>query len=229
MFDITEECMLKRKFNHVVKPVEEITSKDIYWKLLKDIVGAPTCIQSWQTKHGFSFDEEIWKVIFELPYKIAKSVKIREFQLKIIHRVYASKSYVSRFDKSVKNNCITCSTKCDIIHMFYNCDNVKTFWNSFELWFASHCTDIVVTLDIVIFGQTSPRSFLINFCLLYAKWFLHKGYVACGSDKIYVPNFAQFLISLKHTLSIEKDIAFKNEMVADYYKSFSQLELYFTQ
>ena len=162
MFDITEECMLKRKFNHVVKPVEEITSKDIYWKLLKDIVGAPTCIQSWQTKHGFSFDEEIWKVIFELPYKIAKSVKIREFQLKIIHRVYASKSYVSRFDKSVKNNCITCSTKCDIIHMFYNCDNVKTFWNSFELWFASHCTDIVVTLDIVIFGQTSPSSFLIN-------------------------------------------------------------------
>jgi len=167
-YDKSKLKNITQNIGHSVKDIDKLKSCDIYWKLIDKIFISPTCITSWQRKYGIIFEEKQWKCIFELPHKIAKSVRVREFQAKIIHRVYASNSYVSHFDKTVSEMCLQCNVKCDICHMFFLCKNVKPFWTNFEHWYSSHIKTLKLDLITVIFGELVPNSHLLNFCLLYA-------------------------------------------------------------
>ncbi len=138
--------------------------------------------------------------------------------------MYPSNSYVSHFDKTVSEMCLQCNVKCDICHMFFLCDNVKPFWTNFEHWYSSHIKTIKLDLITVIFGELVPNSHLLNFCLLYAKWYLHRGYKLCDNKKPYVPSFLQFIVYLKSTVTIEKFIAERNDKVEYFDDVFSILE-----
>ena len=59
-------------------------------------VKQPSCIQAWNIQYDIQFDECEWKKLFVLPWKLTKDHKLIEFQYKILHKVFASQSYVSR-------------------------------------------------------------------------------------------------------------------------------------
>ena len=97
-------------------------SKVIYQVLKALHVVQPTCIRTWAEQYGFIFDENEWNELFRLPWKLTRDYKLIEFQYKILHKVFASKSHVNRFDKSISEKCRKCNTKANTIHMFYECE-----------------------------------------------------------------------------------------------------------
>ena len=198
------------------KPVSLMKSKEFYVMLCERVTVQPTCKTKWNEYHKISFLDTQWKQIFGLPFILTKNTKIQEFQYKIIHRVYASDSYVSNFDKSVSKICNQCKTKNDIIHTFVTCSNVEMFWIEFETWYRT--IDINNTFDIhdicnVIFGILSKNSFTLNFCILHAKWFIH-----CQKVRKQGVLFARFCSYLKRILQVEETISTKNKAVDKFNK-----------
>ena len=103
-------------------------------------------------RYNIRFDENEWKKLFVPPWKLTKDNKLIEFQYKILHKVFASQSYVSRFDRNVPELCTKCNVRANTIHMFFKCDEVKRFWNDFAHFFRDFMPSQTIELEHVIFG-----------------------------------------------------------------------------
>ena len=80
-----------------VTTLNNVSSQKCYWSIVKKVITKPTCINSWESK-GFVFNDETWKKLFLLPKCTTYNIKITMLQYKILHRIYASKSKVSKFE-----------------------------------------------------------------------------------------------------------------------------------
>ena len=60
------------------------------------------------------------------------------------------------------------------MHTFADCDKVKLFWENLKA-FISKVLNKTFTLTTaeVIFGKFGVSNLSANFCILYAKWYIH--------------------------------------------------------
>ena len=65
-------------------------SKKIYQTFKCLYVKQPSCIQAWNIQYNIRFDENKWKILFLLPWKLTQYHKLIEFQYKILHKAFAS-------------------------------------------------------------------------------------------------------------------------------------------
>ena len=86
---------------NITKPINILRSKEIYWILNTEQTTTPTCQQKWFEKYYIDYSDTKWSNIFILTKSLTLNTKLIEFQFKIIHRVFATDSYVSNFDMSV--------------------------------------------------------------------------------------------------------------------------------
>jgi len=114
-------------FNKFSKPVRIVKSKTIYWLLNTVSVTIPSCINAWFEKYFIEFTDLKWKNLFTMAKLITMNTKLIEFQFKIIHRIYASDSYISNFDNTVSKTCNQCQADKNIPHLFVECINVYPF------------------------------------------------------------------------------------------------------
>jgi hypothetical protein len=156
------------------KPISIVKSRDIYVDLMKRKVIKPTCVEKWNEKYNLTFTDEEWKTIFTLAQLHTLNIRVIEFQYKIINRTYASDSMVSNFDDSVSKMCTLCNTENNIVHQFIDCVNVTQFWQALKHWFQTvFRKEYNLTLSNILFGLLNIVSVQENFCLLYAKFFIH--------------------------------------------------------
>lgn len=150
---------------------------------------------------------------------ITTNTKLIEFQFKIIHRVYASDSYVSNFDNTVSKVCILCKVDNNIPHLFVDCIKVDNFWENFKTWLNNVTGRVfpITTVDI-IFGILSGTVKSVNICVLHAKWFIH-----INKQIDHHVNFVHFLRYLKDVLVIEKQIAVNQKSVAYFNSTFKDI------
>ena len=124
-------------------------------------------------------------------------------QSKIIHRIYASKSKVSKFVTEMNGNCEYCNIEKNIVHIFYECEEIKTFWKIFKTW-INHITNINLEFkiedSIFVIHRTIPFNTVINFCVLIGKFFIH----ICSNERKR-PILMDYIATLKH-LIIEKQV-----------------------
>ena len=160
--------------NNIFKPIKLVQSNQIYWGLNTQHIIKPTCINRWFNKYFIDFSVIRWKNTFTLINTITTYTKLIEFQFKKIHHVYASDSYVSHFDNTVRKTCIHCHVDNNIPHLFVDCKKVKVFWTLFMTWLRNidNTLPVLSTADI-IFGIPKCSFFLTNYCLLHAKWYIH--------------------------------------------------------
>ncbi len=107
--------------------------------------------------------------------------------------------------------------------MFYLCENVRPFWRSVEKWYTAQIGKVDLSLKDVILGKVILQSHFINYCILHAKWFLHKQYKNSKTNSI-TPSFLQYLIYLKNSVTIEKCIAQTHNNEEYFSTVFSKLE-----
>jgi hypothetical protein len=204
----------------ISKPVNLTNSKEIYWLLKDQSKVIPPCINKWREKHHFEFTEQQWKYIFNLPSTITQNTKLREFQYKIIHRTYASDSFVSHFDRTVDKNCNHCNKENCAVHCFAECKKVQTIWTRMCTWYNNiFGTKVSLSTREIIFGKLSNTEHCLNFLLLHLKWFIH----SCRM-KDQAPWFMNFLLYFRYELEQKKYIAVKNNTLGNYNKCFKKIE-----
>ena len=175
--------------------------------------------------NNFHFSKEDWKSIFSLPRTLTTSTRLQEFQLKILHKIYATDNHVAKFDSSVNNLCQKCHVKNDIVHWFSECILLKNFLGLLENWLKNNCSpQFVLNTRLLLFGSLDDNHFEINFCIIQAKLYIHKVRHKCQNNQNLYFSFISFLQMLKTALCIEREIAIMNMNVPLFEQKFSALE-----
>ena len=98
-------------------------------------------------------------------------------------------------------------------HLFYDCEFVKSFWQSVEQFFEINLTNhIELNPNIILLGS-KKGTVLENHIILICKRYIY----SCRLDSL-IPNFHQALIRIKSIRNIEKYIAKSNNKVLQFEK-----------
>ena len=101
-------------------------------------------------------DENVWKKNFTSLKNICKETKLKEFQLKLIHRIVVTKKELRRYGIKADDECLYCGEKDSIEHTFLYCQFIKIFVNKVIDWFnAVNNSKFAPTIEEQLFGVIS--------------------------------------------------------------------------
>jgi hypothetical protein len=126
----------------------------------------------------------------------------------------------------VTNRCNWCEGIDELVHYFYECPKIGTFWNSYEKWWENMMGDVIpITKKLVMLGMTTKynKKQTFNACVITAKWHIYKSKLDQS-----LPFFYKFICDLKYNLMVEKMIAIKNNKMHLYEQTWQPVENYIT-
>ena len=153
-----------------------LTSKQVYWCLINDIVKQPTAIQHWIEEFPFLHDND-FDEFFTLAHKNGE-VKLQSFQYKILHRIFPCRYMLNKWKIKDSNKC-ECREIDTIEHYFFYCRESKRLWNCITEWFDNiYQVKIPLKIVNVMMGIPHRQSQdqvlnILNFTILHGKWFIY--------------------------------------------------------
>lgn len=93
-----------------------------------------------------------------------------------------------------------------LIHIFYECRYVTSFWENFQLWINDTLhLDLKFTVTEVIFGFFSQNNDIVNLCIILAKFHIYKqklkNSIPCfegmKKEMFYYKKFEEYLCKIK--------------------------------
>jgi hypothetical protein len=107
-------------WNNVLRKIEELNCKDIYWFLIHQNSELPICIKFWEKQFPMLEEMDIlfWNKIFYNYHNITYEYKLLSFQLRIIHNIINCNKKL--YDWNIKEcpKCSYCSEVDTIIHFW---------------------------------------------------------------------------------------------------------------
>jgi exonuclease III len=206
-----------------LKPINNITNKDIYWVFIRNKQVEP--IITYQMEQTLNIQHEQWKQIFTMS-AVVKGTKLRAFQYKILFNLIPCNLYLHRIQRNDSDKCATCNELDDLNHYFYLCQETTTFWRSFTTWWKNMTGgQKVLSKKVILVGilDKDGNHDTLNACLILAKWHIYKNKIKESSIFFY-----KFLCDLKYYIQIEKTIAIKNGKIIQYNYNWQQIENYIT-
>ena len=137
------------------------------------------CINRWNRDLNIDFDCHSWKCFFLIPYKATIETKLREFQIKLLHRIVATKKFLFRIRIIDDNKCCFCKTHVeDLLHLFFNCEHVRNLWDELKAWLLSlNFQNLDWNVIDVILGIAGENP-VINHILMITKYFIYRSSIA---------------------------------------------------
>ena len=153
------------------------------------------------------------KAFFLLTQKVTLSTYSRWFQLRILHRILATNTFLYKINITDSNICNFCNSEPETLkHLFHDCPCVQTFWKTLFQWLQAECIHIVhvnPSLKDILFGiiDKNRADLVVNLIILLGKQFIYK----CRRNNQQLPvAIQQYKSFLKSVYDTEKYIAFKN-------------------
>ena len=121
---------------------------------------------------------------------------MKELHFKILHNIYPTNKFVSRF-AAVDNKCEFCKIEEEtIIHLFWECQYTMVFWKKVENYLnIQQNHEIKLEAKDVIFNYDNKNKTLhkiVNFLILKGKFHIHKAKFSKSR-----PAFAHFRIEFR--------------------------------
>ena len=157
---------------------------------------------------------EKFECYFELPKSCTTDTKLIYFQYRILNRILATNTFLFKIKLSQTQNCVFCTTEPEtLIHVFYECPCVRSFWNDISSWLDCHITNSI-TLDKtrIILGSKSG-TILENHIILICKRYIY----SCKLN-VKLPIFQEVKEKIKFIRNIEKYIFTKNGKIHEFRK-----------
>ena len=191
------------KVSKILNSVQKGTK--VYYDILINDGIDPKCCSKWNNK----LSKEInWKTTFKKVQKI-REIKIKWFEVRIVHRVIATNVVLSCMGVQNDEQCSFCKDERENIqHIFWNCKHVQNFWNNCRIWINENCDNANITAfteALVLFGHDTNfySDDVFDLIILWAKYFIYK----CKWDNI-IPNVQLYKKYLQMKYETEKCIAF---------------------
>ena len=173
----------------------------LYYDILMLDEAKPKCCQNWNRKLESEID---WKTVFHKMHKI-KDVKLKWFQLRIVHRIVATNIVLKSMGIVNNDKCNFCQEERDSIeHFLWKCRYSNSFWLSIEKIINERCQlahNIRFNENIVIFNADVrfETDAVTDFITLLAKLYIFK----CKVDR-RLPCLNLFIKDLKYRYTIEE-------------------------
>ena len=74
-----------------------------------------------------------------------------------------------------------------------------------------------------MFGYLKPKSFIVNYCVLHAKHYIHKTRQMYQGTMLHYFSINTFLCRLKYAIQIEHTIAINNNNLVEFNEKFAKL------
>ena len=152
--------------------------------------------RKWEEKLSTNINYFAWKIIFKSCFKVVCNPEIVWFQYKIIQNILGVNNLLNKVGISVSNQCRLCQNATEtIIHLFYDCEISKQFWNEIKVYIFQK-TRIQVTLDLhtIILGYLNSDT---NFEPINTIVLTVKRYIFGCASKQKAPNLACAINKLK--------------------------------
>ena len=163
----------------------------------------PTASLKW----NLHFPNLSWKAIFLKCYKTSKDTQLQWFQSRLLHRILPTEKYLHICNIKNSSNCTFCNSSVeDIVHLFWECDVVKQFWQDLLKLIhdkCHHCARFKFSAELVIFGVANDTitDKPMDLIILLAKHYIYK----CKLNN-NLPNTLVFIRQLKSRIYIEKKL-----------------------
>jgi hypothetical protein len=205
----TQDVYLKIGKN--LKHISQITNKEIYWILVRNVQIQPIMLNKLINDYGI--DNTKWGHIFTIS-KVIRDTKIRAFQYRLLFNLIPCNKYLKQIKRSDTDICADCLIVDDLPHYFCNCQQIRIFWNNFKLWWEKiNEVKIVLSNKIILLGVTEniAKNELINACIILAKWHIYKKKLDNSAILFY-----NYLCDLRYFISNEKSIALRNNKLTQH-------------
>ena len=207
----TDIKIVNNKYLNESKSTKILTSASkgsrLYYDILIENGIEPKCCMKWNEK----FSEEIdWKSCFLKTHKVS-DVKLKWFQIRILHRCLGTNVILKEIGVLNSDLCSFCSrTKDSIRHMFWQCAIIQQFWKNLTNTMNMKCKNIdnfnmSELLAVLGCEKNIHTDAVVDFIILFAKQHIYQ----CKLQKT-MPNLPGFLNKLKYRYQIEEFISRKN-------------------
>ena len=120
-----------------------------------------------------------WRKIFKSQRTVCKEAKLREFQLKFIHRTVVTQGELFKYGIKLDDKCCFCWEKDSIDQTFIHCTFTKSFVQKVTLrFYKTNNSQISPTTEELLFGITtnSPGNNAIkkfNYTTLFMRYYIY--------------------------------------------------------
>ena len=159
------------------KPIENLTSKDIYIALIRKKIKPPTAIETWINIYPFLEDID-WEKIFQIPYYCSIEPYLQSFQYKILNRLLNCNEKLNKWKIKPTDKCTYCNEVDTIAHHLYYCHTSAKLWRDLKIWMTNNLeVAFEFTICEIIFGipiEKDENIDLLNFLILITKHYINK-------------------------------------------------------
>lgn len=184
--------------------------------LISDLIGNvnPHPIEhlraAWESDLGRTLTDDQWESVLDRVHTSSSSAKHSLIQLKVVHRAHLTNARLAKMYPEVEPSCPRCrSQPADLIHMFWVCPSLFTFWRcilkSFSEMFKTRiepdplCALFGLAPKVTCASLPNSAQVVIAFSTLLArrlillKWKQHSP-----------PSFSQWVKDVMYFLQLEK-------------------------
>ena len=87
----------------------------------------------------YDVDKIDWCQSYSLPFLCTREPKLRIFQFKLLHRRISTNRYLFKIGISSSELCSFCENSSEtLLHLFWECPQVKIFWNEVKTWLCNY-------------------------------------------------------------------------------------------
>ena len=134
--------------------LEKCSSCRGIYKVLSYTHVIPTA-QKTYSNEGLSFQKDVWKQYYIMPFQCTRDTSLLYFQYKILHRVLATNSFLFKIGIADSDTCTFCEQFSETIqHIFFDCEKTSSFLSDVHRGLLAK-TNINVIFDrkCIIFGN----------------------------------------------------------------------------
>ena len=145
-----------------------------------------------------------WKPAYILPFQCTNSRKLIEFQFKLLHRQIPTNTFLTKIGLKDNEKCTFCQKVPEvIIHIFWSCDLISSFWKRVTEWLQSinviSQTDNIDEMTALgLRPDQSKFSRTVNLCCLLTRY-----YIWISKSKESSPNMNNFLFFVKSQYKLD--------------------------
>lgn len=150
-----------------------------------------------------------WREICARTFSATRETKLQSLQFKVINRIVPCGVHLKQLRIRETEECPLCLHRDSIVHFFFHCPVVQTFWGHVCAWFR-RTADLYLdslTPKEFMFGLPSPchKNKIINFILMQVRFFIYRQKLFHNSDL----SLTHWLCELRTKLDMEKWICRK--------------------
>ncbi|MDY6822057.1 MAG: reverse transcriptase domain-containing protein, partial [Deferribacterota bacterium] len=189
-----------------------VTPKFIYENLIQqkcgDITNTPRIAR-------YTNIETNWSTYYKIALTIPIDTKTREFQYKFLHDALINNFWLKKWEILESDLCTFCqNAKEDIIHLFWECEHVKRFWNNFKEKYNTVLTE-PLNLFLIVCSNSDP---LLCTLILLAKRYIYECRFTSSN-----PDIQTFKWKVAYLRNTEFEIARRHCTVQKYLKKWEPL------